>query len=90
MWTGASIKREFQVFGSSGLTMLRCSQLIDQFGDFSGSVTISNGAISVDGRSMIDLLQLAAVTGTVLTVELTGREPEKVMQRIESLLDNPS
>jgi phosphotransferase system HPr-like phosphotransfer protein len=84
---GTSTSRDFRVLGESGLTMLRCSQLIEQFGDFDGRVIISNGAISVDGRSMIDMLQLAAVTGTVLTVELTGRDPAPVMNRIELLLE---
>jgi len=86
--TGTSIKRDFPVVGKNGLTMLKCSRLMEQFGDFSGRITISNGAISVDGRSMIDLLQLAAVTGTVLTIELVGWESDRAMQRIESFLKN--
>ena len=67
--------------------MLKCSRLIEQFGDFDGRISVSNGAISVDGRSMIDMLQLAAVSGTVLTVELTGSNPAPLMQKIESVLE---
>ena len=66
--------------------MLLCTRLIEQIADFTGRITISNGAISVDGRSMIDLLQLAAVSGTVLTIEISGRDAGQLMQRIERLM----
>jgi len=66
--------------------MLLCTRLIEQIADFTGRITISNGAISVDGRSMIDLLQLAAVSGTVLTIEVSGRNAGQLMQRIERLM----
>ncbi|MEI8019771.1 MAG: HPr family phosphocarrier protein [Schlesneria sp.] len=83
---GPTVKRDFQVIGKSGLTMLLCTRLIEQIADFTGRITISNGAISVDGRSMIDLLQLAAVSGTVLTIEVSGRNAGQLMQRIERLM----
>ena len=84
----STIKHEFQITCESGLTMLRCSQLIEELNDFTGTVKISNGAISVNGRSMIDLLQLAAVAGTVISIELTGRGADLVMARISPLLTN--
>ena len=84
---GPSARRNFQILSENGLTMLKCSRLIEQFGDFDGRISVSNGAISVDGRSMIDMLQLAAVSGTVLTVELTGSNPAPLMQKIESVLE---
>ncbi len=87
---GSTVKRDFQVVGKSGLTMLKCTQLIEQIADFEGRIVISNGAISVDGRSMIDMLQLAAVSGTVLTFEISGRDADQAMHRIESLMANPS
>ena len=83
---GSTVRRDFQVIGKSGLTMLLCTRLIEQIADFTGRITISNGAISVDGRSMIDMLQLAAVTGTVLTIEISGRDAGQMMQRIERLM----
>lgn len=83
---GSTVRRDFQVIGKSGLTMLLCTRLIEQIADFTGRITISNGAISVDGRSMIDLLQLAAVSGTVLTIEISGRDAGQLMQRIERLM----
>ena len=87
---GSTVKRDFQVVGNSGLTMLRCSQLIEQIAGFKGRIIISNGAISVDGRSMIDLLQLAAVSGTVLTFEITGQDADQTMQKIESFMATPN
>ncbi len=82
----STVKRDIQIVGKSGLTMLMCTRLIEQLADFTGRITISNGAISVDGRSMIDMLQLAAVTGTVLTIEISGRDAGQMMQRIERLM----
>ena len=67
--------------------MLRCTKLTEEFRVFTGRITLSNGAISVDGRSMIELLQLAAVVGTVLTVELSGPDSEVLMKRIAPLLE---
>lgn len=79
------LKRVFRVNGENGLTMLKYSQLIQHVGDYVGQIRISNGAIWVDGRSMIELLQLNAILGTVLTVELIGRNAHQVMRRIEAL-----
>jgi phosphotransferase system HPr-like phosphotransfer protein len=81
-----TLRQEIRVAGACGLTMLRCTHLIAQFHHFRGSIKISNAAISVDGRSMIDLLQLAAVDGTLLTIELTGQNAEPIMSRVASLL----
>ena len=83
---GSTVKRAFQVVGNTGLTMLRCTQLMEQIAGFNGQIIISNGAISVDGHSMIDLLQLAAVSGTVLTFEITGQDADRTMQKIESFM----
>ena len=80
-------KRSFQITNKSGLTMLRCTKLTEEFRVFTGRITLSNGAISVDGRSMFELLQLAAVVGTVLTVELVGPDSGLLMQRIAPLLE---
>ena len=80
-------KRSFQITNECGLTMLRCTKLTEEFRVFTGRITLSNGAISVDGRSMIELLQLAAVVGTVLTVELSGPDSEVLMKRIAPLLE---
>lgn len=82
------IKRKVTVIDERGMTMLVWSRLIQHLKNFAGKVTISNGAISVDGRSIIELLQLAAVAGTVLTVELVGPDAESIMQQITPLLAN--
>ena len=79
-------KREIRIVGESGLTMLKCSRLVEQFSAFTGKITISNGVISVDGRSIIDMLRLAAVSGTVLSIEIVGPEADLLMQRIAPLL----
>jgi phosphotransferase system HPr (HPr) family protein len=83
---GAVVRQNVRIVNERGLTMLSCSRLVEQFSHFNGKVTLSNGAISVDGRSILEMLQLAAVAGTVLTVELIGPDAEPLMQRISLLL----
>ncbi len=84
----ATFKRDFQIVDQSGLTMRTCRRLIEQFRNFTGRITISNGTFSVDGRSMIEMLQLATVAGTVLTIELVGQDADQLMQRITPLMAN--
>jgi phosphotransferase system HPr-like phosphotransfer protein len=79
------LRRVFRVDAENGLTMLKYSQLIQYISDYVGQIRISNGAIWVDGRSMIELLQLKAVLGTILTVELIGRNAHQVMEKIEMI-----
>jgi phosphotransferase system HPr (HPr) family protein len=81
-----SAKQTVRVEGEQGLTMLSCSRFIEQLKQFPGRITISNGAISVDGRSILEMLQLAAVAGTVLTIEVVGPGAEQLLQRIAPLL----
>jgi phosphotransferase system HPr (HPr) family protein len=82
----ATITRNVQVLEERGLTMLTCSRFVEHFRQFTGKVTVSNGEISVDGRSILEMLQLAAVAGTVLCVELVGPDADQLMQRVVPVL----
>lgn len=81
-----NLTREYVVVGEHGLTMLCCSQLQQHFEQFEGTIQVSHGAISADGRSMIDLLQLRAKQGAVLSFHVTGTDSERLLQQVESIL----
>jgi phosphotransferase system HPr (HPr) family protein len=88
--TGAlpAVRQEVRIVNERGMTMSACQRLIAHFKSYSGRVTISNGNVVVDGRSMVGMMRLAARAGTVLTIELVGPGAEQMMQSIAPLVAN--
>ena len=43
-----TVKRDIRIVGENGLTMLKCSRLVELVSAFTGQITIFNGVISVD------------------------------------------
>jgi len=52
------------------------------------TVEIVKGSLRVDGKSILDILTLAAVEGTTLSIEATGENAEVALEELVRLVDN--
>jgi phosphocarrier protein HPr len=71
----------------SGLHLTPSSQIVQLAQKFSSQFLIRKGERAVDGKSMLDLLTLAAEHGETLTLEATGDDAEQAIAAIAGLFE---
>lgn len=81
------VTRTLCVTNKLGLHARAAAQLVQTVHRFSAEVKISKDGQTVDARSIMGLLTLAATQGSDLHVEARGEDAEEAMRAIEKLVD---
>lgn len=55
---------------------------------FRSDVRINNGKVTVDAKTMLELMQLAAENGTSLTLEASGDDAEEALEELVGLFES--
>lgn len=71
----------------SGLHLTPSSQIVQLAQKFSSEVLIRKGSKSADGKSMLDLMQLAAEHGETVQLEARGEDAEEAILAIARLFE---
>jgi phosphotransferase system HPr (HPr) family protein len=79
--------REVVVKLENGLHLGPSSQIVQLAQKFSSELSIRKGDRTVDGKSMLDLLTLAAEHGTVLELEARGTDAAAALEAIIALFE---
>ncbi|HLJ10749.1 MAG TPA: HPr family phosphocarrier protein [Planctomycetaceae bacterium] len=79
--------REVVVRLENGLHLGPCSQIVQLAQKFNCDLSIRKGDRTVDGKSMLDLLTLAAEQSTVLALEARGADAAEALEAIAALFD---
>jgi phosphocarrier protein HPr len=79
--------REVVVKLENGLHLGPSSQIVQLAQKFGSQLSIRKGEKTVDGKSMLDLLTLAAEHGTVLVLEARGPDAPQAVEAIVALFD---
>ena len=61
---------------------------VKRAGAFRSEVTVSNGEISVNGKSIMGILMLAAETGTNLTIRAEGPDEREAVEALVHLIES--
>jgi len=61
---------------------------VETAGRFVSEIRITKDGIVVDGKSVIEILTLAAEKGACLTITATGKDAEKALDAITELIKN--
>ncbi len=77
--------REVTVNLENGLHMSPSAQIVQTAQDFGCQIQIRKGETTVDGKSMLDLLTLAAEKGAKLTLEASGEGAQEAVEALERL-----
>ena len=77
--------REVIVNLENGLHMSPSARIVQTAQTFSGDISIRKGEKVVDGKSMLDVLTLAAEKGTKLVLEASGDGAQQVIDALEKL-----
>ncbi|MEM1098210.1 MAG: HPr family phosphocarrier protein [Planctomycetota bacterium] len=71
-----------------GLHARPAMSVVDVAATFSSDVKISNGKQSVDAKSIMQIMMLAATQGTALTIEADGPDADAAVAAIKELIDS--
>ncbi|TCT21952.1 HPr family phosphocarrier protein [Thiobaca trueperi] len=80
------IRKEFEICNKLGLHARAAAKLVQCAGRFASRVEIARRDQSVNGKSIMGVMMLAASQGTVVTVEAAGDDEAEAIAAIETLI----
>ncbi|MGA2265651.1 MAG: HPr family phosphocarrier protein [Phycisphaerae bacterium] len=83
----ATIEQEVTVVNKYGLHARPAMQLVELANRFGSKIEISNGVLTVDAKSIMSVMRLAATQGTVLKMVIDGHDADKAAVAIKQLID---
>jgi phosphotransferase system HPr (HPr) family protein len=85
----APLKRTVVITNPNGLHMRPSAAFVELAGRFQSDVLVSYDGRSVNGKSLWDLLLLAAMPGGELTLEADGPDAAEALDALVNLLATP-
>ncbi len=88
MTDGPVVEREFTVRSKLGLHARPAGRLASAAGQFEAEVTLGRGEEWVSGSSVLSILCLAAVRGTILRVRAVGADADRAVAELGALIES--
>ena len=82
------LERQTEVINRLGLHARASAKLVKSAGRYTSSILIGTDSETVDGKSIMGLMMLAATQGTTMTITIEGEDAESAMHDIVSLFEN--
>jgi phosphocarrier protein HPr len=83
---GETLRRLVTITNPQGLHMRPASAFVQRAGLFQSTVTVAKGDQRVNGKSLWDLMLLAAEQGTELALEVSGDDARAAIDTLAELL----
>ncbi len=80
------IRKEIEILNKLGLHARAAAKLVQCAGRFASHVEIERRGQSVNGKSIMGVMMLAASQGTRILVETSGEDEDAAMAAIEALI----
>src|SRR5215472_13159681 len=87
---GASLVQKVVISNPQGFHMRPMAAFAQMAARFQSSVKVSREGQSVNGKSILDLMLLAAAQGTELTLEVAGPDARSALDALVNLLKMPT
>lgn len=82
------ITKNVTIINRLGLHARAATRLVNCASEFEAEVLLKKGQRSVNGKSIMGVLTLAAATGTELTIETDGQDAKLAMVALIGLINN--
>jgi len=86
---GTPLQRKVLLANPNGLHMRPSAAFVELAGRFESNVTVSCDGKAVNGKSIWDLMLLAAEHGTELTLEVDGPDAPQALEALSVFLSTP-
>ena len=80
------ISRKLTIVNKLGLHARAASKFVAEAQKFVSEITVDHGGKTLNGKSIMAIMLLAANQGTVLTINAKGNDETKALDAIEALL----
>ena len=80
-------EKEITVTNPKGIHARPSSMLVRAAMECQSTITLVNGEKSADARSVLDIMMLCAIHGSVLTIRTEGADEEEAMERVEDIFN---
>ena len=80
------ISRNVTIINQLGLHARAASRLVNCASDYASEIIVRKGTRSVNGKSIMGVLTLAAATGTELTIEVNGADEVQALDAVIGLI----
>lgn len=81
-------EREIEIVNRLGLHARAAAKLVHTAGGFQSRVTVVKDGESVDAKSILGILLLAAGQGSTLTIRCEGTDEEDALRAVSTLIAN--
>jgi phosphocarrier protein HPr len=81
-------EREVKVRNYPGIHAHPAGLLVKRAGEFKSEIYVRNGQLSVNGKSIMGVLMLAAEIGSVLTIRAEGPDEKEAVESLVRLIEN--
>ena len=82
------LERQTEVINRLGLHARASAKLVKSAGRYASSIRIGTDSETVDGKSIMGLMMLAATQGTTMTITIEGEDAESAMRDIIGLIED--
>lgn len=81
-----TIEREVEIVNKYGLHARPAMQLVELANRYNSKVEVSNGVLTVDAKSIMSVMRLAATKGTALRIVADGADAQEAMDSLIELV----
>jgi phosphocarrier protein len=82
------VKKKIVIINKLGLHARAAVKFMNLANRFVSSVRIEKDGNEIDGKSILGILTLAAVQGSVITLKISGSDEEQALRALEKLIEN--
>ncbi len=80
------VKKKIVIINKLGLHARAAVKFMNMANRFASSVRIEKDGNEIDGKSILGILTLAAVQGSVITLKISGPDEDQALDALEMLI----
>ncbi len=82
------VERTVEIMNPLGLHARAAARFVRRAAQFSSKVTISKGGTTINGKSILGILFLAATSGSELTITASGEDEQQAVEALANLVSD--
>jgi phosphocarrier protein HPr len=82
------VKKQITIINRLGLHARAAAKFITEAGQYSSEILLDRGDKPVNGKSIMEVMMLAASQGTELTLTTNGEDEEAAANALEALIND--
>ncbi|MCD6364263.1 MAG: HPr family phosphocarrier protein [Planctomycetes bacterium] len=82
------MEREVEIVNKYGLHARPAMKFVEVANRYNSKVEVSNGVLTVDAKSIMSVMRLAATKGTALQIVADGADAQEALESLSELVGN--